>query len=333
VLVRQQFIQSIEPLGPELAVESQPAMHLLERPRVKAADVGPAPHLPPDQARAFQCLDMLRCGGQRHLKWLCELTDRFFAARKISQHAPPGRVAKSVKNGIHLHSHIFNHTVKYIFRLRIVNQSVKYNRNEQSCRHRTFFGCVGAVLENGRAGCVEIGYEQLMMFFREDHMKKIAGFATLAFLVATGSALAGEIKFPSDEPVASITFPDGWGEKETDTGIDATAPDESIYLALDVSDPKNTNDTVADTVAWLKGLGVTVDANSSKESKGKLNGMDAVNVDWDGTDKDGPVSISLAAIAVNPNKVLVVTYWGTKGEQEKNAEAMNAIINSLKPAE
>lgn len=164
-------------------------------------------------------------------------------------------------------------------------------------------------------------------------MKKTAAFATLAFLLATGSALAGEIKFPSDEPVATITFPDGWGEKETDTGIDATAPDESIYLAIDVSDPKNTNDTVADTVAWLKGLGVTVDTNSSKESKGKLNGMEAVNVDWDGTDKDGPVSISLAAIAVNPNKVLVVTYWGTKGEQEKNAEAMNSIINSLKPAE
>lgn len=162
---------------------------------------------------------------------------------------------------------------------------------------------------------------------------KIAAYATLALLLTTGSVHAGEIRFPSDGPVASLTFPDGWGEKETDTGIDATSPDESIYLAIDVSNPKNTNDTVADTVAWLKGLGVTVDPDSAKESKGTLNGMEAVNVDWDGTDKDGPVSISLAAIAVNPEKVLVVTYWGTKGEQEKNAEAMNSIVNSLKPAQ
>jgi hypothetical protein len=35
---------------------------------------------------------------------------------------------------------------------------------------------------------------------------------------------------------------------------------------------------------------------------------------------------------VNAEKVLFFTYWGTKGEQEKNAAAMNTIINSLKPA-
>lgn len=162
---------------------------------------------------------------------------------------------------------------------------------------------------------------------------KTAAFATLALLLATGSALAGEIKFPSDAPVASITFPDGWGEKETDTGIDATAPDESIYLSVDVAEPKDTNQTVTDAVTWLKENGVTVDTATAKESKGKLNGMEAVNVDWEGTDKDGPVSISLAAIAVTADKVLVVTYWGTKGEQEANAAAMNSIVNSLKPAQ
>lgn len=161
---------------------------------------------------------------------------------------------------------------------------------------------------------------------------KTAAFAAIALLLAAGSAYAGEIKFPSDEPVASVTFPDGWGEKETETGIDATAPDESIYISVDVAEPKDTNQTVTDAVTWLKQQGVTVDPATAKESKGQLNGMEAVNVDWDGTDKDGPVSISLAAIAVTADKVLVVTYWGTKGEQEKNAQAMNSIINSLKPA-
>jgi hypothetical protein len=162
---------------------------------------------------------------------------------------------------------------------------------------------------------------------------KTAAFATLALLLATGSAYAGEIKFPSDAPVASVTFPDGWGEKETDTGIDATAPDESIYISVDVAEPKDTNQTVTDAVTWLKDQGVTVDTATAKESKGKLNGMEAVNVDWSGTDKDGDVSISLALIAVTADKVLVITYWGTKGEQEKNGAAMNGIINSIKPAQ
>ena len=162
---------------------------------------------------------------------------------------------------------------------------------------------------------------------------KTAVFATLALLLASGSAYAGEIKFPSDEPVASVTFPDGWGEKETETGIDATAPDESIYMSIDVAEPKDTDQTVADTVTWLKDQGVTVDPATAKESKGTLNGLEAVNVNWDGTDKDGPASISLALVAVPANKVLVLTYWGTKGEQEKNGEAMNSIINSIKAAE
>ena len=90
---------------------------------------------------------------------------------------------------------------------------------------------------------------------------------------------------------------------------------------------------MTDTVTWLKDQGVTVDPATAKQSKGQLNGMEAVNVNWDGTDKDGPVSISLALVAVPANKVLVMTYWGTKGEQEKNTEAMNSIINSIKPAE
>ena len=162
---------------------------------------------------------------------------------------------------------------------------------------------------------------------------KTAMLAAFAALLLASGACAAELKFPSDAPVASITFPDDWtSAKETETGIDATSPDDSIYLAVDVADAKDTTAVVGEAVTYLAGLGVTVDTATAKQVEGTLNGMQIVNVDWDGTDKDGPVSISLAAVVVNPEKVLVVTYWGTKGEQEKNGAAMSAIINSLKPA-
>ncbi|CAN7304629.1 hypothetical protein [Rhizobium sp. LjRoot254] len=51
----------------------------------------------------------------------------------------------------------------------------------------------------------------------------------------------------------------------------------------------------------------------------------ARSCEWEGTDKDGPVSITRAALVVNAKKVPVVTYWGTKGEQDKNAAAMSTI--------
>ena len=163
-------------------------------------------------------------------------------------------------------------------------------------------------------------------------MKTVVIAAVTALLFASG-AYAGELKFPSDAPVASVTFPDDWtSAKETDSGIDATSPDDSIYLAVDAADAKDTDAVVTDAVNYLAGQGVTVDSTTAKQNEGTLNGMKVFNVDWEGTDKDGPVSISLAAVVVNAEKVLVVTYWGTKGEQDKNAAAMNTIVNSLKPA-
>jgi len=162
---------------------------------------------------------------------------------------------------------------------------------------------------------------------------KTALLAALAFVTLASPSFAGELQFPSDAPVATITFPDDWSAQETETGIDASSPDESIYFAVDVAEAKDTNAVVEEAVKYLASQGVTVDTATAKESKGKLNGMDVVNVNWNGTDKDGPVTIGLAALAANAEKVLVATYWGTQGEQDKNAEAMGAIINSLKPVQ
>ena len=49
-------------------------------------------------------------------------------------------------------------------------------------------------------------------------MKKLI-LAAAVLLLATTS-YAAEMKFPSDAPVASVTFPDTWKPQETDTGID-----------------------------------------------------------------------------------------------------------------
>jgi hypothetical protein len=161
-------------------------------------------------------------------------------------------------------------------------------------------------------------------------MKKFALAAAAALLLAT-TAHAGEITFPSDAPVATITIPDDWGPKETDTGIDATSPDNAIYLSVDVATAQETKETVQAAIKYLGEQGVTVDEKTEKQSENTLNGMPMFGVDWDGTDKDGPVTISLAAVTVG-DKNLVFTYWGTKGDENKDQAAIVAILKSLKPA-
>lgn len=161
-------------------------------------------------------------------------------------------------------------------------------------------------------------------------MKKFFIAAAAAFLVATGVE-AAVLNFPSDAPIATITLPSDWAGKETDTGIEASSADDAIYFYIDVASAKTAEQVVEDSIKFLADNGVTIDIATQKEGHEKLNGMELATLDWDGKDKDGPVSIGLAFAAVNADKLLVITYWGTKGQEEKHAAELGAIIASLKP--
>lgn len=162
-------------------------------------------------------------------------------------------------------------------------------------------------------------------------MKNLILAAAAALLLA-GTAQAGEISFPSDAPVATMTIPDDWGPKETDTGIDATSPDNAVYLSVDVASAADTDATVKAAIKYLGDQGVTVDDKSAKQENGTLNGLPLFTVSWAGTDKDGAVTIGLAAVTVAADKNLVFTYWGTKGSEDADQAKITDIMRSLKPA-
>ncbi|RWX75754.1 histidine kinase [Neorhizobium lilium] len=162
-------------------------------------------------------------------------------------------------------------------------------------------------------------------------MKNIFAAAALATMLAPTLSFAETLKFPSDAPIAQITIPDAWGPEETETGIQATSDDSAIYLSIDVADAKTSDKVVSDAVDFLQKNGITIDEKTQKESEDSVNGMQMSNLDWDGKDKDGPVSIGLSFVQPRADKLLVITYWGTKGEQEKHAKELMALINSLKP--
>lgn len=163
-------------------------------------------------------------------------------------------------------------------------------------------------------------------------MKKLFLAATTALMMVslTTGAYAAKFKFPSDAPVAAVTIPDDWESGETESGVEATSPDEAVYLSIDVADAKSIDGVMDDAVNWLDEQGVTVDASTSKKTEDKLNGKDIIYVEWDGKDKDGPASIGLAALVLNADTILVLTYWGTKGEEEKNTATIGNILNSIK---
>lgn len=163
-------------------------------------------------------------------------------------------------------------------------------------------------------------------------MKKVLLISMLAFAMPF-VAHAETLTFPSEAPIASITIPDNWGPKETTSGVEATSEDSAVYLSADVADVVSLEKVISDAIDFLSNNGVTIDAATMRETPvEKFNGMDMATLDWDGKDADGPVSVGLAFFQTSETKALVVTYWGTKSEEDKHSDALAGILASIKPA-
>lgn len=155
--------------------------------------------------------------------------------------------------------------------------------------------------------------------------------AALFALVLPVAAFAGEIRLPAAAPVASVTIPDSWNPTEIDHGVEAVSPDDAVYLSIEVADEQTTDKIIDDIFAFLEENGVKVDPATQTAADNKLNGMDVSTIDWEGEDEDGPVSVGVTLLSPRPGKLLLMTYWGSKGEQEKHLNDFVAIIASIKP--
>ncbi|KQT64407.1 MULTISPECIES: hypothetical protein [unclassified Aureimonas] len=162
---------------------------------------------------------------------------------------------------------------------------------------------------------------------------KLSILAAAAAVLLFGTAARAEtLLFPSDEPVASITFPGTWQATENESGIEGFSPDETISFYVDVATDKTSDKIVEDGIDFLAENGVTLKEGSMTESKSTVNGMEMEVIGWEGTDAAGPASIVLAFLAPAPDKILMITYWGTQGEEQKYGAEVDSIVNSIKPA-
>jgi hypothetical protein len=160
-------------------------------------------------------------------------------------------------------------------------------------------------------------------------------FLSLVTVVTlTVSGRAGEFKLPDDDPVASFTIPSSWKPSEFEDGVEATSDDGSVYItveAANVSSSEDATKAMSESVKYLVKKGVTLDSDSAKQTKSKINGMDVINVIWKGKDADGPCEVSLTIFVVTPKKGLLLTYWGPAEGAKKYDADLTAIVQSIKP--
>lgn len=161
-------------------------------------------------------------------------------------------------------------------------------------------------------------------------MKKLS-LALLFALALLTPSFAKTFKVPEEESFASITIPDDWKSKEIDSGVESQSADNEVYFAVETTDAKGMDKSIEEAVKYLHEQGVTVDEKSMKQSEGKINGMDGVDVTWSGKDKEGDAIISLTILAAKKDKVLLITYWASPDGTKKHSKELEAILKSIKP--
>jgi hypothetical protein len=160
-------------------------------------------------------------------------------------------------------------------------------------------------------------------------MKKLSLAVLFAFTLLT-PAFAKTFKVPDEDSFASITIPDSWKPKEIDKGVEAQSSDDEVYFAVEATDAKGLDKTIEEAVEYLKEQGVTIDLKTQKQTEGKINGMDGVDITWNGEDKEGDAIISLTILAVRKDKALLLTYWASPEGTKSHAQELGEIMSSVK---
>ncbi len=109
----EECLEDIEVSGPELFVRAEPLVSARERAWVQSTNVCAAADFAPQEPRSFERLDVFRCRRERDFERLRKLAHRFFAFRKIAEHAPARFVSKRMKDQVERGCLLFNHVVEY----------------------------------------------------------------------------------------------------------------------------------------------------------------------------------------------------------------------------
>ena len=175
-------------------------------------------------------------------------------------------------------------------------------------------------------------------------MKKLLVLVSVVVgcLLCVGNTFAESVyTYPEKAPVFSIAFPDDWTvelDQEDQRGMFALSPDEAIELDIW---PLNEEEIAEDRAAAVDNAIAEIndvlaeyvtDFQAVKQSQFEINGIKFDNLDGTAKELDdgSDVMISVAFFWPNDETLFVLMYWGTSEGEQIHAEALNAIMQSIK---
>ncbi len=159
--------------------------------------------------------------------------------------------------------------------------------------------------------------------------RTILALALLGALPALAEAKA--FKLGDEEAVAWVSIPDTWEPSEIDDGVEGTSPDRETYVAAEIVDAKAIDDAIKEEDKFFTKQKITIRPETKTQKETTVNGLKAYDVTWQATDADGATEVSVTFVVVGENKLLLLTYWGSKAGEKTNGKDLVEIAQSIRP--
>ena len=167
------------------------------------------------------------------------------------------------------------------------------------------------------------------------NLKSLLTILTVSALApVTGEAKT--MKIPDTSPtVATVEIPDNWNPEVIDGGV-KSEDDESVgtLTVLAADKKKDAEADLADTYTSLTFNAVTIDQASKKVSKINVHGIEAEEMQFQGTrgvPTNFPTFVIIVRIPIKDKVVVLLAYGSTRGAAKVKG-VVDKIVQSLKPA-
>ena len=141
------------------------------------------------------------------------------------------------------------------------------------------------------------------------------------------------MNIPSKRPVVTIDVPDSWNPEETDKGIAVESPDEVATVYFEIArSGKGMNSIIDDNIEWLKDQKVDVIGSSKTEKDLMVGGIKSSIMTYDAKSKSyGPSKVGFIFTPVG-KALLIITFWITVKDFEKQEPTLDKMLASVRPA-
>jgi hypothetical protein len=159
--------------------------------------------------------------------------------------------------------------------------------------------------------------------------RKRFAIAMIAALASFGPVFAKNLAVPPKDPVATLMIPDSWKPEAIDFGYSAKSPDGDIFFSVEYASGPRIAKMLANNDDWLKDNKIRPTGEPT-EREFNFGGLPAKLINYKAKDENGDTEVDFVIIPAGPNRVIMLTLWGSKEEQAKNKDDLMAIQNSFK---